>query len=106
MADTKVSALTADTSVVAADLMYIVDDVGGTPTSKQITFDNVQKSLTVLGGASGVATQGDLVIPQAKYFYIGTESSDGSWRFRIDGTQLLVETREAGTWNEKGAWTA
>lgn len=38
MADTKLTALTALTTPTGADLIYIVDDVAGTPTSKKITL--------------------------------------------------------------------
>ncbi len=99
MADTKLSDLTAATSATVADLFYIVD---GT-TSKQITFDNLQKSIT---NVASIASAGDIATAIDKYIYIGTESSDGSWRFRISGTSLLVEKRESGNWNEKGAFTA
>ena len=37
MADTKISALTAIDAVAAADLLPIVDDPAGTPTSKKVT---------------------------------------------------------------------
>lgn len=43
MADTKVSALTATTSSTSDDLLYIVDDPGGTPTSYKITKGNFFK---------------------------------------------------------------
>lgn len=46
MADVKVTALTAITSVSSDDLLYVVDDPGGTPASKKITFANLQTSLT------------------------------------------------------------
>lgn len=41
MADTKVSALTADTSPTVDDLLYIVDDPGGTPASRKVTVANL-----------------------------------------------------------------
>ena len=43
MADTKVSALTLITSLSAADLLYVVDDPGGTPLSRAITVENTIK---------------------------------------------------------------
>jgi len=42
----------------------------------------------------------------AKTLYIGDRTTNGSWRFRDDGTNLIIERRESGTWNEKGAFTA
>lgn len=49
MADTKLTALTAATTATIDDLAYLVDDPGGTPTSKKITFDNLQQSITKVG---------------------------------------------------------
>lgn len=56
MADSKVTALTADTSVDSADLGYTIEDPGGTPVSKKATWLNILK-----GAALGVLTSdGDL----------------------------------------------
>ena len=41
MADTKGTALTELTTVAVDDLLYIIDDPGGTPISKKATVDNV-----------------------------------------------------------------
>ena len=41
MADSKVTALTELTGVAATDILYVVDDPGGTPISKKATVDNV-----------------------------------------------------------------
>lgn len=46
MADTKLTGLTAATTATTDDLLYIVDDPAGTPTSKKITVANFQSSLT------------------------------------------------------------
>ncbi|MFM7795691.1 MAG: hypothetical protein ACKO7N_02910, partial [Candidatus Nitrosotenuis sp.] len=43
MADTKLTGLTATTSSTGDDLIYIVDNPGGTPTSYKITKDNFFK---------------------------------------------------------------
>lgn len=40
MADTKTTALTAMTTPVGTDLIYVVDDPGGTPASQKVTFAN------------------------------------------------------------------
>lgn len=45
MADTKVSALTAATTATDDDLLYLVDDPGGTPASKKITVANFISSV-------------------------------------------------------------
>lgn len=49
MADSKISALTAATSATDDDLVYLIDDPAGTPTSKKITFSNLQGSMTKVG---------------------------------------------------------
>ena len=41
-----------------------------------------------------------------KTLYIGDPATNGSWRLRDDGSDLIVERRESGTWNEKGAFTS
>jgi len=53
MADTKVSALTAATSASTDDLLYIVDDPGGTPVSKKITVADRKTSLGLTGPNTG-----------------------------------------------------
>ena len=106
MADQKVTELTAATSVSADDVLYVVDAPGTLPTSKKITVDNFQKSLTTLGGAAGVVSGGNVTVPAASYLYIGDSGTNGSWRFYISGADLVIEKREAGTWNEKSRFTA
>lgn len=49
MADAKLTALTAITAATTDDLLYVVDNPGGTPASKKITFDNLQQSITKVG---------------------------------------------------------
>lgn len=45
MADAKLTALDALTGPAVADLLYLVDDVAGTPTGKKVTLGNVYKGL-------------------------------------------------------------
>lgn len=68
MADSKLTALSALSAASTDDIMYIVDDPGGTPASKKITFDNVQGSLTKVGKVSVTqpATSSTLVIADGK----------------------------------------
>lgn len=49
MADAKVTALPEETAVDEDDILYMVDDPGGTPTSKKATADNVTKSMRAYG---------------------------------------------------------
>ncbi len=55
MADTKISALTAKTSIAATDLLPIVDE-SGTPTTKKITEANFEASLVLANQVGGTAT--------------------------------------------------
>jgi hypothetical protein len=48
MADAKITALTELTSADGADLLPIVDDVAGTPTTKKITLTNIAAWLAAL----------------------------------------------------------
>ena len=41
MADTKVTGLTENTTVATTDMLYLVDDPGGTPASEKATVANV-----------------------------------------------------------------
>ena len=106
MADAKLSALTAATAATTDDLLYIVDAPGTTPVSKRITFDNLQKSISVVGAAAGVTTQGDVGIPSANAIYLGDAATNGSWRIVISGTTLSIQRREGGSYIEKGAFEA
>ena len=98
MADTKLTALPTITSVSIDDLMYVVDDPGGSPTSSSITFDLMQRSITAIG----VLTT-DVSVPTANSVYIGPSGADGSWRFSESSGTLSIQKRESGTWVEKGA---
>lgn len=66
MADSKLTGLTATTAPVAADLLYIVTDVSGTPTSKKVTLASLFTSPPLTGpvtiteavGSSGLTITG------------------------------------------------
>ena len=53
MADSKISALTAATSVVSADVIPVVTDTTGTPTTKKITGANLAASVAAIGLNAG-----------------------------------------------------
>ena len=46
MADKKITQLDALTNVTADDLILIVDDPAGTPTSKKVTAENLKTYIT------------------------------------------------------------
>jgi hypothetical protein len=37
--------------------------------------------------------------------YFGDPDTDGSWRIYFDGTDLLIQSRESGTWTTQGRFT-
>jgi hypothetical protein len=59
MADSKITALPELTTVAGGDLVAIVDDPSGTPTSKKITKANLVKNIAVSDLANG--TDGELI---------------------------------------------
>ena len=60
MADTKTTALTANTAPLATDLLYMVDDPGGSALSQKLTFATARESL-----ALGVTPTGRLTLTTA-----------------------------------------
>jgi hypothetical protein len=95
MADAKLTSLAAITSISTDDIIYVVDDPGGTPVSKKITFDNLQKSISQLGGTAA-----------ALEIYFGDSATNGTWRIVVSSGTLSFQVREAGTYIEKGSITA
>ena len=60
MADTKISALTENTTPDGSDLLAIIDDPGGTPASQRITVDNLGAFYGLgAGGASHTVSGSD-----------------------------------------------
>jgi hypothetical protein len=53
MADKKITALTATTTVVAADVIPVVTDVSGTPTTKKVTGSNLAAAIALIGLNAG-----------------------------------------------------
>ena len=58
MADTKASALTADASPTSDDLVYTVNDPGGTPASRKVTIANLAAAIDALARAANVDLSG------------------------------------------------
>ena len=67
MADKKITALTATTSVVDADIFPVVVDVAGTPVTKKITALNlgtyVQSSIVFPAGVNALDDLADVTTP-------------------------------------------
>jgi hypothetical protein len=87
MADQKITQLTAVTSVTTDDVFPVVDDPSGTPVTKKVTFDNLQKSLGVVGkvtvtqpanGATITITDGKTLSVPVDASVSGTNTGDES----------------------------
>ena len=78
MADTKLTGLTATTTPDATDLLYIVTDVGGTPTSKKIAYSDLGASsteiLALVASQVNVSSIGDTYTDTAGDTYAETAS--------------------------------
>lgn len=59
MADTKVSALTADASPTTDDLIYVVNDPGGTPASRKVTLGNTKALFLTTGSTDNAILRAD-----------------------------------------------
>lgn len=74
----KISELTAITSAANADLLYIVHDPAGVPTSNKITVANLVKGLVKVGPApasnTAAGNQG-YMIANGSYLYICTAAN-------------------------------
>lgn len=79
MADLKITQLAEETSPVGADLIAIVDDVAGTPTTKKATLTNVATLIGTLAGGVNIFTSthasppaspsaGDLWLPTDSFY--------------------------------------
>lgn len=115
MADQKVTQLTALTAPAADDLLYIVDDVSGTPTGKKLRFDKLVSVHDVVnyGADPTGATDSAAAILAADaaaeaaggdvYFPAGT--------YRVDSQLIPASTAGSGVstirprrWVGDGAW--
>lgn len=66
MANTKISALTADAAPTADDLVVTVNDPGGTPATRKATITNFTKAIPAVIGDSGAGgTKGLVPAPAA-----------------------------------------
>lgn len=61
MPDTKITALTANTSPIATDIMPMVDDPGGTPATQKITLANLKAFFNDLATDAIWDAAGDIV---------------------------------------------
>lgn len=126
MANTKISALTADTAPTADDLVVTVNDPGGTPATKKATITNFTKAIPAVVGDSGSGgTKGLVPAPGAgdaaanKFLHAdgtfktpagsgaigGSSGSTDNALIRADGTGGSTVQSSAITVDDNGATT-
>ncbi len=100
----KLTAQTALTAITAADILYVVDDPGGTPLSRKITIADF------FGGTTAIPVSlvlgADIEIGSADNFFYGDPLTDTTWKTVRSGTKLSFQRREAGAYVEKGFFDA
>ena len=82
MADSKITSLTAVTSLASTDLLTAVTDPSGTPANNKITTGNVAASIFAIGSATDVPMTGAgkglvLTTPDGLHTYRLTIDNDG-----------------------------
>lgn len=91
MANTKISALTADTAPTADDLVVTVNDPGGTPATRKATITNFTKAIPAVVGDSGSGgTKGLVPAPGAG------DAAAGKF-LKADGTFAVPGVPTSGT---------
>jgi hypothetical protein len=86
MADQKLTDLTEVTAIDPTDLAYLVNDVGGTPTSKKASWS------TLLGGSENIG--GNLI--RNSPGQIVTDGAEPQWWDEGDGNATLTDEDAAG----------
>jgi len=112
MADAKITALTELTSADGADLLAVVDDVAGTPTTKKITLTNIaawlaaltqtltNKTLTSPIITGGMSWNGWIPTSALTRVSDTTATLVGDWTDRIQkGDKLWWLSNSASRWN-------
>ena len=99
MADAKVTALSENTTVATTDMLYLVDDPGGTPASEKATVANVCLAGQPNIGAR-VYNSGNLTIPTAS----STDLTFDSERWDTDTIHSTVTNTERLTATTAGTY--
>lgn len=105
MADQKITALTNLASASTDDILPIVDDPGGSPATKKITFDNLQKSITITGTLTSVTSSGDVIIGDNAGLVVGN-SSQVTLAGAVPETQILGTSNTVDSAVAIGHWAA
>jgi hypothetical protein len=79
MTDTRVTGLTENTAPILTDVMYIIDDPGGSPASQKVTLTNLLKLINVDGW-----------VPSA-YTWVYASADDPTFTFTVAGVDLTAK---------------
>ena len=95
------------------DIQAATNAQHGLATAAQITdleantaARHIQGTDTTLGALATDIDMNTNDINNVGVINLGDPAVNGSYRIRINGTDLVIERREAGIWNEKSAITA
>ena len=47
----------------------------------------------------------NVFVGQSQAFYFGDATTDGSWRMKLNGANIVWEKRTSGTWSQMGSFT-
>lgn len=85
MADSKITALTATTTLASGDLFTVVTDPSGTPANKKITQANVAASVLGTTNTTDFTTSG-----AGKGLVVTTPDGAHTYRISVDNNGILT----------------
>lgn len=93
MADTKVTGLTENTAPILTDILYIVDDPGGSAASQKVTLANIQALLNLDGwtAAGETWTYASADDPTFTFTITGDKTGKYSAGMRLKLTQTTIK---------------
>jgi len=100
MTDEKLSEITAVTSADDADIIYLVNDVSGTPTSKRITKGNFLKTVNALNLAVDTGT---LYVDSTNH-RVGVGTTSPTAKLQLDTTTSHFKVRYDDTYYSTLDW--
>jgi len=54
--------------------------------------------------ATDITATGDIILSSSGVIYLGSKTTDGTWKLWRDGDDLLLSRRESGVWVDKGGY--
>ena len=92
----------AANAAIATSKLADAPATAGTVEASKLVQADANKDVS---GARHVTAEGTVEAGAAEAFRLGGDS-DGSWRVRVNGGDLVFEKKETGTWVQKGSFTA